>query len=242
MKNILLAGASRGLGLEICKLLLAEGYGVYAVSRTRSPEILKLEGEFPRRLHFKSADLSNPEKAAKEVFSGDFLPNKIPISGYVGNAAKAYDDLVSNLSANKLRSMFELNVFSHVVFTRYAIRNMIYNRCSGSIVYVSSVCAHSGYKGLAMYAASKGAIEAFSKSVAREWGRKGIRSNVVAPGFMETDMSSSLSEEQRRKIYSRSSIKGPTDILCVAKTCLFLLSDAASSISGQSVIVDSGTV
>lgn len=93
-----------------------------------------------------------------------------------------------------------------------------------------------------MYASSKGALEAFSKDTAREWGQLGIRSNVVVPGFMETTMSSSLTEEQKDRIYKRTSLKSATSVYSVAETVAFLLSDKACGITGQNVHVDNGTI
>ena len=119
---------------------------------------------------------------------------------------------------------------------------MILHKTKGSIVHISSISVHTGYKGLAMYASSKGALEAFSKDTAREWGVMGIRSNVVVPGFMATAMSSTLTEEQRDKIYARTSLKSATSIRSVAETVAFLLSDKAASITGQNIHVDNGTI
>jgi 3-oxoacyl-[acyl-carrier protein] reductase len=112
----------------------------------------------------------------------------------------------------------------------------------GSLVHVSSICAHTGYKGLAMYAASKGALESFSRTLAREWGSRGIRSNCVVPGFMETAMSQGLSQEMRDRIYRRTAMQSPTSPESVAATIEFLLSVGSRSITGQNVIVDSGTI
>src|SRR5690625_1609151 len=109
-----------------------------------------------------------------------------PVYGLVNNAAFAYDDIVSNLAIDDLSVMFEVNVFSAMHLTKYVIRDMLLHKIAGSIVHISSISAHTGYKGLSMYAATKGALEAFSKNVAREWGSRGIRSNCVVPGFMET--------------------------------------------------------
>ena len=93
-----------------------------------------------------------------------------------------------------------------------------------------------------MYASSKGALEAFSKDTAREWGSLGIRSNVVVPGFMASAMSSTLTEEQRGKIYARTSLKAATSIRSVAETVAFLVSEKAESITGQNIHVDNGTI
>ena len=93
-----------------------------------------------------------------------------------------------------------------------------------------------------MYASSKGALEAFSKNTAREWGALGIRSNVVVPGFMETAMSSTLTDDQKDRIYKRTSLKAATNIASVAETVAFLLSEKATSITGQNINVDNGTI
>ncbi len=111
-----------------------------------------------------------------------------------------------------------------------------------SIVHISSVCAHTGYKGLSMYAATKGAIESFSKNLAREWGEFGIRSNCVVPGFMETAMSEKLNTEMKGRIYARTSMKQPTSMDSVASTVEFLISDYSASITGQNIHVDNGTI
>ena len=119
---------------------------------------------------------------------------------------------------------------------------MLLHNVHGSIVHVSSISVHTGYKGLAMYASTKGAMEAFSKNTAREWGEKGIRSNCVVAGFMETQMSDTLHVEQKHRIYQRTALKQPTSKHSVAETIAFLLSDSASSITGQNIFVDSGTI
>ena len=160
----------------------------------------------------------------------------------MGSTSLAYDDIITNLDIENLQNMFNINVFAPMIITKYLLRNMLFNRRNGSIVHISSISAHTGYKGLAMYASSKGAIEAFSKNTAREWGVKGIRSNVVVPGFMETAMSGSLSKQQKEKIYNRTSLKRPTSISSVAETVYFLSSSQAQSITGQSLLVDSGTI
>jgi 3-oxoacyl-[acyl-carrier protein] reductase len=129
-----------------------------------------------------------------------------------------------------------------MVLTKYSLRNMLLHKTKGSIIHISSISVHTGYKGLSMYASTKGALEAFSKNIAREWGELGIRSNCIVSGFMETEMSSSLNHDQKNRIYNRTSLKKPVDISSVAETVSFLISDAASSITGQNINVDNGTI
>lgn len=239
--NILVTGCSRGVGLEICRVLLREGHTVYGVARTYTDEFKALEQSYSGKLFFKSVDLSDSEGAKQHVFK-EYITNDIILDGYVNNAAIAYDDIVTNLNLKRLKEMYEVNVFTPMVLTKYAIRNMLLHRMKGAIVHISSISVHTGYKGLAMYASSKGALEAFSKDTAREWGEKGIRSNCVVPGFMDTAMSSSLTEEQRQKIYARTSLKEATNIESVAEMVAFLLSDKACSVTAQSILVDNGTI
>lgn len=240
--KILLTGASRGLGLKICEVLLARGDEVFAVSRRQSDALEKLGEQFPDKLRFKCADLSDADAARRAIFAADFVSPETVLGAFVNNAATAYDDIITNMNADKLRAMFEVNTFAPMILAKYAIRNMILHGTRGAIVHISSVSVHTGYKGLAMYAASKGALEAFSKNTAREWGARGIRSNAVAAGFMQTDMSASLTEEQRAKIYARTSLKSATSTESVAKTVAYLLSDGAASITGQTINADNGTI
>lgn len=239
--NILVTGCSRGVGLEICRVLLTEGHTVYGVARSYTSEFSELEKKYAEKIFFKSIDLSDAENAYKVVFK-EFVHNRIQLHGYVNNAAMAYDDIITNLNLSKLEKMYAVNVFAPMMLTKYALRNMLLYHTKGCIVHISSISAHTGYKGLAMYASSKGALEAFSKDTAREWGGLGIRSNVVVPGFMETAMSSTLTEEQKDRIYKRTSLKEATSVISVAETVAFLLSDKAKSITGQNIHVDAGTI
>ncbi|RHI08333.1 SDR family NAD(P)-dependent oxidoreductase [Bacteroides sp. AM16-24] len=239
--NYLVTGCSRGVGLEICEILLAQGHCVYGVARGYSDEFIALEKTYSGRLFFKSVDLSDSDCIRISIFK-EFISGKIQLHGFVNNAAMAYDDIVTNLSLPKLQTMYAVNVFTPMMITKYVLRNMLLHHTCGCIVHISSISAHTGYKGLAMYASSKGALEAFSKDTAREWGELGIRSNVVVPGFMETAMSSTLSQDQKDRIYKRTSLKKATSIRSVAETVVFLLSDKACSITGQNIHVDSGTI
>jgi 3-oxoacyl-[acyl-carrier protein] reductase len=217
------------------------GNFVYGVSRTKSDDLNELSLKYPDTFHHFLGDLESYQGFTKEI--NDYLiSNKVKLNSFVNNAAIAYDDIITNVNPQKLEQMYKVNVFAPIMLTKCVIRNFILNKNKGTIVHVSSVSVHTGYKGLSMYASTKGSLEAFSKSTSREWGTKGIRSNCVVAGFMETEMSKSLTEEQKDKIYSRTSLKQSTEVKSVVKTISFLTSDSSSSITGQNIFVDSGTI
>lgn len=225
MKNILLTGDSKGLGENIKRKLLDSGYNVIGLSRS-STDI--------------KYDLSNVD-GVKDLYLS-IIKDRGPIHGYINNAAFAYDDIITNLNSDRLMEMYKVNVFSPMMLTKYVIRDMILNKTHGSIVHISSISVHTGYKGLAMYASTKGSLEAFSKNSSREWGRMGIRSNIVCPGFMDTDMSSSLNDDQRNKIFKRNSRQKELTTEEVSSAVKFLISDESSGITGQIIHVDNGTI
>lgn len=225
MKNILLTGDSKGLGENIKRKLLDSGYNVIGLSRSSSDI---------------QYDLSNVD-GIKDLYL-KIIKERGPIHGYINNAAFAYDDIITNLNPDRLMDMYKVNVFSPMMLTKYVIRDMILNKTNGSIVHISSISVHTGYKGLAMYASTKGSLEAFSKNTSREWGRMGIRSNIVCPGFMDTNMSSSLNDDQRNKIFKRNSRQKELTTEEVSSTVKFLISDESTGITGQIIHVDNGTI
>lgn len=240
-QNILLSGVSKGLGLCIAETLLKSGNCVYGIARSETAALQELRARYPAQLFFKSVDLSAVEAAERAVF-GDFIGSDVVLHGWVNNAAMAYDDLLTNLQLEALEQMYRVNVFAPLLLTKSVIRNMLLHSVPGSIVHLSSISAHTGYKGLSMYASTKGALEAFSKNAAREWGPRKIRSNCVVAGFMETEMSASLSDAQRERIYQRTALQQATQLQSVADTVHFLLSPQSASITGQNIHVDSGTI
>jgi 3-oxoacyl-[acyl-carrier protein] reductase len=239
--NILLSGVSKGLGLAIAEKLLSSGSSVYGIARTRTKQFEALQEKYPDTLHFKSVDLSDADGVHDAVFK-EYIDFETPLHGFVNNAAMAYDDIVTNINLEPLEEMYRVNVFSPMILTKYVIRNMLLHRVKGSIVHISSISVHTGYKGLSMYASTKGALEAFSKNTAREWGERQIRSNCIVAGFMETEMSATLSDDQKNRIYKRTSLKRATEVGSVGDTAVFLLSEGAQSITGQNIHVDSGTI
>ncbi len=238
-KSVLITGVSKGLGIELCTKFLDNNWKVFGISRTKTEEILKLQNSYNDKFIWKNYDLADTNNI-KQIFNE--LVKKEAIHAYINNAAIAYDDLITNVQLDPLIKMYKINVFSPIMLTKFVLRNMLLHNVMGSIVHISSISVHTGYKGLAMYASTKGALEAFSKNTAREWGERKIRSNCIVAGFMETEMSSSLTQEQKNRIYQRTSLKVPTEKKSVASMAYFLCTQEASSITGQNIFVDSGTI
>lgn len=239
--NILLTGASKGLGFKTTESLLKKGWTIYAISRSKTKYLNELLLQYPDNFKWLQYDLADGENIRQTVFK-DWIGFDTPIHGFVNNAALAYDDIITNLNLFSLEKMYHVNVFTPMMLTKFVLRQMLLHNIKGSIVHISSISVHTGYKGLSMYASTKGALEAFSKNTAREWGEKGIRSNCLVAGFMETEMSSTLSDNQKNRIYQRTSMKQPVDVDSVAETIRFLLSEEAKSITGQNIHVDNGTI
>jgi len=196
--------------------------------------------DYPTQVFFLPYDLSDISSIKNVIFK-EWLAG-VTIHAFVNNAAMAYDTLLTNMNLEKIVKMTAINQLSPMILTKYVVRNMLLNEVEGAIVHISSVSVHTGYKGLSMYAATKGALEAFSKNTAREWGTKGIRSNCIAAGFMETSMTDVMSDEVKQRIYRRTALKSETSLQSVSETVSFLLSEKSSSITGQVMHVDSGTI
>ena len=244
MKTILLTGDSRGVGSSIAKELLRNGYRIIGLSRTQTNEIDSLVNEYGEQryvhINYDLLDVDGIKNLYKKTLRP--LTKETGIYGFVNNAAMAYDDIVTNLNYESLNKMYKVNVFSPMMMTKYVLRDMLLNKNKGNIVHISSISAHTGYKGLAMYASTKGAMEAFSKNTAREWGALGIRSNIVCPGFMDTEMSATLSDDQKNRIFNRNSMKKPVLVEAVASSVLFLTGSSGQGITGQVIHVDNGTI
>lgn len=237
MKKVLITGVSSGLGLELVKHLLTSNYFVIGVGRNEIKE--KWIKKSPNFV-FYSIDLRygfDNEKQLKEI-----IKTHSPIHCVINNAGYGYDDLITNAKGDDVLNTFQINVISPILISKLCLRDMLLRKTKGVFVHITSISSKTGYKGLAMYGATKGALESFSIGLAREWGSIGIRSNCVSPGFMETNMTAQLTEEQKSRIYKRASIKKAVNIQSVVHTVLFLLSDKASSITGESVRVDNGTI
>lgn len=237
-KSILVTGGSRGIGAGIVKRLATDGARV-AFTYTSRPDsanqVLKsLPGDGHLALELNVTSEESIESTLKVV-----LEKFGALDGLVNNAGVTKDQLLLRMKAEDFDQVIQTNLRGAFLCTKVAIKNMLKLR-KGSIVNITSVIGHSGNPGQANYAASKAGITAFSKSVAQEIGSRNIRINCVAPGFIMTEMTDVLSEEQKNAILSKIPLQkfGSTEDIAAAVS--FLLGDDSTYITGQTIHVNGG--
>jgi 3-oxoacyl-[acyl-carrier protein] reductase len=241
MHNVIVTGGSRGLGLGIARRLSGAGYRVIAVARKQNSELTAAmqEAELanPGSFHFVPFDLA-------EIGSISDLVQRLrkdfgAIYGLVNNAGISFDGVLALMPTSQIEQLLRVNTLSPIVLTKYVVRSMMADG-GGRIVNLASINAFTGYSGLSVYGATKASIIGFSRSLAREVGRMGVNVNSVAPGFVDTDMTHSLKDEQRQQIERRSALKRLADIDDVANAVEFLLGDKSKNITGTVLTVDAG--
>jgi 3-oxoacyl-[acyl-carrier protein] reductase len=241
MLNVIVTGGSRGLGLGIARKLSGAGYRVIAIARKENSELTAAmqEAELaqPGSFHFVPFDLGDIDGISDLVrkLRKDFGP----IYGLVNNAGISFEGVLAIMKTSQIEQLLRVNTLSPIVLTKYVVRSMMADG-GGRIVNLASIIASTGYSGLSVYGATKASIIGFSRSLAREVGRMGVNVNSVAPGFINTEMTHSLKEEQRQQIERRSALKRLADVDDVANAVEFLLSDKAKNITGTVMTVDAG--
>lgn len=241
MHNVIVTGGSRGLGLGIARKLSATGYRVIAIARKESGELItamqEAEVANPGSFHFVPFDLANIEDIADLVrtLRKDFGS----IYGLVNNAGISFEGVLAIMPTSQIEELLRVNTLSPIVLTKYVVRSMMADG-GGRIVNLASIIASTGYSGLSVYGATKASLVGFSRSLAREVGRMGVNVNSVAPGFIDTQMTHSLKDDQRQQIERRSALKCLANIEDVANAVEFLLSDKSKNITGTVITVDAG--
>jgi 3-oxoacyl-[acyl-carrier protein] reductase len=238
MRNVLVTGGSRGIGLGIAQRLADAGFNVVAVARRESDELRTAIGEAKQgNLHFRACDLSAVDelpafvKATRDEFGA--------IYGLVNNAGIGTEGLLATMHNSDIEALVRLNVLSPVILTKYVVRHMMADG-EGRIVNISSIIASTGYNGLSVYGATKAAATGFTRSLAREAGKVGITVNAIAPGFIDTELTSNLGGEGRDRIAKRAALRRLPEVDDVARMVEYLFSDGGRNITGSVLTIDAG--
>jgi 3-oxoacyl-[acyl-carrier protein] reductase len=237
MHNVLVTGGSRGIGLAIAQRLAGCGYNVIAVARRESDELREAIGAGHGRIHFRALDLS--EVDAIPAFVKSLRDEFGAIYGLVNNAGIGTEGLLATMHNSEIEALLRLNVLSPVVLTKYVVRHMMADG-AGRIVNMSSIIASTGYNGLSVYGATKAAATGFTRSLAREVGKLGITVNAIAPGFVDTELTQSLADAQRKRIAGRSALRRLPETDDVARMVEYLLGDGGRNITGTILTIDAG--
>ena len=236
MRNVIVTGGSRGLGLEITRKLADAGYCVIAIARSESAA-LRNAAAGPGVVHFRACDLA--ELAAIPNLVAGIRKDFGPIFGLVNNAGIGIAGILATMPDSDIEALVRLNTASPLILSKYAVRSMM-AQGSGRIVNIASIVGATGYSGLAAYSATKAALVGFTRSLAREVGKLGITVNAVAPGFIDTELTHSLTPGQRDQIKRRSALNRLAEAEDVAHAVEYLLSDKARNITGTVLTVDAG--
>ena len=239
-KNILITGASRGIGKGIAQTFAQHGANVAFTYSSSAGPAEELEQELTAlgvKAKAYQSNAANFESA--QQLASDVLEEFGSIDVLINNAGITKDNLLMRISEEDFDKVIEVNLKSVFNMTKAVRRTMLKQR-HGSLIHMSSVVGVKGNAGQSNYAASKAGIIGFSKSIALELGSRNIRSNVIAPGFIETEMTGKLPEDVVAQWRAGIPLKrggSPDD---VANACLFLASDLSAYITGQVLNVDGG--
>ena len=241
MRNVIVTGASRGIGLAIAGALAASGYRVLAIARSASPELQALAAAAAPAgagaVQFYPFDLLEVSGMAQLV--SRLRHEAGPIYGLVNNAGLGTAGVLAMMRDEQIEALIRLNTLSPIVLTRHVVRSMLSER-AGRIVNISSIVASTGYQSLSVYSATKASLIGFTRALAREVGQLGITVNAVAPGFVDTEMTRNLDPRQREQIIRRSALHRLPEPADVAAAVEFLLSEKARNITGITLTVDAG--
>jgi len=239
-KVAVVTGGSRGIGRACCVALGRQGAYVvvnYLSNEAAAAETLELVRQAGGDGEVQRWDVASAE-ACEQVLA-DVAKRKGRLDILVNNAGIALDQLLVRVRPEEVEKTFATNIAGALWCAKAAIRPMMKAR-HGRIINVSSVVAEAGNSGQAVYSASKAALIGLTKTLAREYASRGITVNAVAPGFIETDMTSALPEEAKRAIVAQTPLGRQGTAQEVAAAVVFLASDEASYITGQVLRVNGG--
>ena len=239
-KVALITGGSRGIGRSICESFAENGCNVaftYNNSHEAAENLVKELNKYDVKVKSYKSDASDHDKSVELI--DNVISDFDRIDVLVNNAGITKDNLLMRMSPSDFKDVVNVNLGSVFNLTKSSIKVFLKQK-GGSIINISSIVGIKGNAGQSNYAASKAGIIGFSKSIALELGSRNIRCNVIAPGFIETDMTDSLSEDVLEKWKESIPLKRSGKPNDVGNACVFLASDLSSYITGQVLQVDGG--
>jgi len=236
---VIVSGGSRGLGRAIVTSLREHNHIVATFSRSSTPFIeacqrADLEGE---TFLWQAIDGTQDELVRQFVRAVAQRYGRVDV--LINNAAANVDGVLPLLRAADIRQLIAVNLEGVIFLTQACARRML-QEAGGCIINISSVVGLRGTAGASVYSATKAALDGLTRSLARELGPRGIRVNAVAPGYLETDMTDALTEEQRVRILRRTPLGRLGTVEDVTGVIRFLMSPEARFMTGQTIVVDGG--
>jgi 3-oxoacyl-[acyl-carrier protein] reductase len=241
VRNVIVTGGSRGLGLAMVRNLAGAGYQVIAVARSLTADLTAARRSAKESgrgaIEFRACDLSDLGQISPLVkqLRADFGA----LYGLVNNAGLGTSGILGSMRDMEVQRLIQLNTTSPILLTKYVVRSMMAQR-EGRIINISSIVAATGYSGLSVYSATKASLIGFTRALAREVGQVGITVNAIAPGFVATEMTHELSDAQRQAIARRSALKRMPEPVDIAQSVEFLLGDGGRNITGTVITIDAG--
>lgn len=238
---VLVTGSTRGIGKAVAESFAAQGAFVLILGRNeaQAKEVAaSIEKNGGKAVGY-ACDVTNFSQTQETV--NKILDNHHRIDILVNNAGITRDNLILRMSEEDFDEVIQVNLKGAFNVTKAVTKPMVKAR-KGKIINIASVIGITGNAGQANYAASKAGIIGFSKSIARELASRGVTSNVVAPGYVQTDMTDKLSDAVRQEVLTRIPLGRLGQAQDIAGVCLFLASNAADYITGQTIVVDGGLV
>jgi len=227
VKKIIISGASRGLGRDMAEYLSKE-YEIVTFARGQANFTAK------NITHLAGVDVTSDDSFS---VLEDHLKDA---DGLINNVGMAYDGILATQGFESIKTVIEVNLLSVINLTKKYLRLRMQQRRSGNIITISSIISLSGFSGLAVYSATKGALNSFTKALAREMGPKNFRVNAVLPGYFISDMSNGLSESKKKQIIRRTPLGRLATTADICPLVEFLLSDKSKFMTGQLIKIDGG--
>jgi len=236
---VLISGGSRGLGAAIARRCLDLGHMVATFSRSITPFIEEQQERDPQGVRFHWSSVDGRDDEALKRFVDTLAERYGGVDVLVNNAAVGRFGLFPLMRLGDIDESLDVNLRTNVLLARLCTPSMV-SRMGGCILNISSVNALRGNAGVAVYSATKAALDGFTRALARELGPKNIRVNSLAPGYFDSEMVSSLTERQMHKLVRSTPLRRLGTVEEIAEAALFLISPAAAFITGHTLVVDGG--